>query len=180
MPIRPETRDDHSAVRRVILNAFTDCEFGQSGEADLVDQLRGNYEDILSLVATDNDAIIGHILFSPVSVLTASGVVQGMGLAPMAVAPNRQRAGVGTALVDLGLEQLAADGCSFVVVLGHPNYYARFGFHPGAQHELSHGFDGIPQDVFFVNVLKPDGVQSFENGSAIYRPEFGPQLDGTK
>ncbi len=178
--IRPETHDDHDAVRCVIVDAFTDCEFGHNGEADLVDQLRNNCDDLLALVATDNDTIIGHVLFSPVSVLTASGAVHGMGLAPMAVVPNRQQTSIGAALVESGIKQLVVDGCPFVVVLGHPKYYPRFGFQPGAQHKLLHGFDGIPQDVFFVNILDQNSVQSLAKGTANYRPEFGPQRDGTE
>lgn len=177
---RPETQDDHDAIRGIIVDAFTDCEFGHNGEADLIDQLRNNCDDLLALVATDNDSIVGHILFSPVTVRSASGVVQGMGLAPMAVAPNRQQTGIGTALVESGLQQLAVDRCPFVVVLGHPSYYPRFRFQPGAQHKISHGFEGIPQEVFFVNVLDQNVVQSIANGTAIYRSEFGPQQDGTE
>ncbi len=88
--IRSETPDDHDAIRRVIVDAFTDCEFGYNGEADLVDQLRNECDDLLALVATDGDTIVGHILFSPVSVRIDNSMVQGMGLAPMAVQPNCQ------------------------------------------------------------------------------------------
>lgn len=178
--IRAETPDDNDAIRRLIVDAFADCELGHNGEADLVDQLRNECDGLLALVAIDGDTIVGHILFSPVSVQIANGIVQGMGLAPMAVQPNRQQTGIGTALVESGLKQLTANGCSFVVVLGHPEYYPRFGFRPGREHGLSHGFDGIPQDVFFVNILDQNAVQSFANGTAIYRPEFGPQGNGTE
>ena len=178
--IRPEKPADHDAVRRVIVDAFTDCQFGHNGEADLVDLVRSNCDDLLALVATDRDTIVGHVLFSPVSVRTVSSVRQGMGLAPMAVVPSRQQAGIGTALVESGIKQLIANGCPFVVVLGHPSYYPRFGFQPASQHRLSHGFDGIPQDVFFVNILDQNVVQSIANGTAIYQPEFGPQQDGTE
>ena len=178
--IRPETPDDHDAIRRVIVDAFTECDFGHSGEAALVDQLRRTCDDLLALVAADRDTIVGHILFSPVSLRMASGMSYGMGLGPMAVHPDRQQTGIGTALVESGLRQLTADGCSFVVVLGHPTYYSRFGFLPGRECGLFHGFDGIPQDVFLVNILDRNAVQSFGTRTVVYRPEFGPQRNGTE
>ncbi len=177
--IRRETPNDRDAVRRVIVDAFTACEFGHNGEADIVDRLRNNCDDLLSLVATEGDDIVGHILFSPVSVRTANGMVHGKGLAPMAVAPNRQRRGIGTALVESGLNQLSGNRCAFVVVLGHPLYYPRFGFQLGAQYEITHGFSGIPQDVFFVNILDQNVLRSILKGTASYRSEFGLQRDGT-
>lgn len=173
--IRAETPDDHDAIRQLIVDAFSACELGYNGEADLVDQLRNECDSLLAFVAIDGDSIVGHIFFSPVSVHTPNSIVHGMGLAPIAVHPNRQQTGIGTALVESGLKQLTADGCSFVVVLGHPAYYPRFGFCPARERGLSHGFDGIPQDVFFVNILDQNAVQSFANGTAIYRPAFGPQ-----
>jgi len=178
--IRTETASDHDAVRRLIRDAFSDCLLGHNGEADLVEVLRKNCDELLALVAVDKDTVVGHILFSPVSIRTASGVLQGMGLAPMAVAPSRQNTGIGTTLVESGLQRLVANGCPFVVVLGHPHYYPRFGFVPASQRRLSHGLDGIRQDGFFVKVLDPEVVQSMANGTAIYRPEFGPQRDGTE
>ena len=177
--IRSETPNDRDAVRRVIVDAFTECDFGHHGEADIVDRLRNDCDDLLSLVATEADAVVGHILFSPASIRTAEGVVQGMGLAPLAVAPHRQNVGLGTMLVEAGLERLSANGCPFVLVLGHPHYYSRFGFQLAAQHGVSHGFTGIPQNVFFVNILDPNATQSIANGTASYRPEFGAQDHGT-
>ncbi len=177
--IRAETPEDYDAIRQLIVDAFSACELGYNGEADLVDQLRNECDSLLAFVAIDGDAIVGHIFFSPVSVQLANGMVHGMGLAPMAVRPNRQQTGIGTALVESGLKHLTEIGCSFVVVLGHPEYYPRFGFWPAREHGLTHGFDGIPQDVFFINILDQNAVQSLANGTAIYLPAFGPQRNGT-
>ena len=173
--IRHETEADHGQVRRLIVDAFVASEFGHHGEAELVEQLRENCEDLLSLVAIEGGLVVGHILFSPVTIRSPKAVIHGMGLAPMATAPAAQRTGIGTQLVVSGFEQLVAAGCQFVVVLGHPEYYPRFGFKPASQFGVTHGFAGIPQDVFFVKLLSPDVPNVFENGQAIFRSEFGPQ-----
>ena len=117
--IREEQTGDAEAIRRVNTEAF-----GQPQEAQLVDALRNNCSDLLSLVAVDGQDIVGHILFSPALL----GDVEGMGLAPMAVIPARQRDGVGSELVRAGLAKLEERGCLFVIVLGHADYYPRFGF----------------------------------------------------
>ena len=112
--IRPESPEDASAVRRL-----NELAFGQSAEAELVDRLRAACGDALSLVAVA-DAVVGHILFTPVIVESASTRIVGMGLAPMAVLPDRQRQGIGAQLVRRGVDILRERGCPFVVVVGHP------------------------------------------------------------
>ena len=120
MMIRFEQPDDKKKIRNVHLEAFeTDA------EAKLVDALRSSGIDLISLVAEENKAVIGHILFSPVTIAGHTGI---MGLAPMAVLPNWQRKGVGTALINEGLRACEKAGYKAVVVLGHPDYYPRFGF----------------------------------------------------
>jgi len=175
LSIRNETPTDRDAVRRVIVEAFTHSELGHHGEADLVDQLRSHCNDLLALVAMEGEDLVGQILFSPVSIRTSTGVVRGMGLAPMAVVPCHQSSRIGSALVGAGLEHLSTGGCPFVVVLGHPQYYPRFGFQHGAEHGVRHGFAGIPQEVFFVKLLDQSLLESNLSGTAIYRSEFGPQ-----
>src|SRR5207244_5015033 len=115
--IRPEKPEDASRVRHV-----NELAFGQPAEADLVERLRRACTDALSLVAED-DAVVGHIFFTPVVVESAGRQVLGMGLAPMAVLPDRQRQGLGAQLVRRGLAILREHGCPFVVVVGHPEYY---------------------------------------------------------
>lgn len=171
--IRHETQQDREAIRRVIVDAFSQSEFGYHGEAELVEKLRNDCDELLSLVAVDENEVAGYILFSPVTLIGNDGGVPGMGLAPMAVEPARQRTGIGTALIKAGLEQLANAGCSFVVVLGHPDYYPRFGFVPAADHGISHCFAGIPQDVFFIKGVTHLGERSIGGRRILYRPEFG-------
>ena len=122
--IRLERADDAAAVRAVNEQAF-----GQPTEANLVERLRQTCDAALSLVAVD-DGVVGHILFTPVVVESDGRRIVGMGLAPMAVAPERQRQGVGSSLVRRGLEILRERRCPFVVVVGHPGTTRDSGFRP--------------------------------------------------
>lgn len=165
MTIRPERSDDVARVRDINTLAF-----GQPAEAVLVDKLRANCADALSLVADDN-GVVGHILFTPVSIDTPERRLVGMGLAPMAVHPDRQRRGIGTQLVTRGLEMLRERGYPFVVVVGHPAYYPRFGFEPASRRGLASQWEGIPDEAFMVLVLDESGMAG-ASGVARYRTEF--------
>jgi putative acetyltransferase len=116
--IRKEQPQDIKAIREVNIRAF-----GQTQEADIVDKLRQNCNDLLSLVALKQNQVVGHILFSPVIVDNEDRTVQGMGLAPMAVLPGLQRKGFGSELIRAGVEKLKSWRCPFVIVLGHSAYY---------------------------------------------------------
>ncbi len=144
--IRDEMTGDHDQIRKVTMDAFANSRFGHNGEADLIDALRRNCDQLLSLVAWSDNEIVGHILFSPVVIRTSQTELYGMGLAPMSVMPAVQNIGVGSSLATTGLDRLFATDCPFVVVLGHPTYYPRFGFQPAWQFRISHGFVGIAQD----------------------------------
>ena len=147
MRIRPDTTTDRAAVR-----AVNEAAFGTSVEADLVEALRSKKITLVSLVADVGGKVVGHILFSPVS-LTEQARLNVMGLGPMAVAPNHQRRGIGSALVREGLKQCKDLGFRAVVVVGHPEYYPRFGFVPAARHALRSEYD-VPADVFMVVELE--------------------------
>jgi putative acetyltransferase len=162
---RDQEPDDVPAIRDVLLAAFPTPE-----EADLVDRLRDRLPNYLGLVALHGDAVVGHALFTPVTLQTERGIVEGFGLAPLAVHPDHQRRGIGAALVEEGLRRLRAGGCSFVVVLGHPEYYPRFGFEPASRHGVRCQWDQVPDDAFMIQVLAPDSVMS--GGVVHYRPEF--------
>ncbi|MCK4898277.1 MAG: N-acetyltransferase, partial [Anaerolineales bacterium] len=144
--IREETLSDQDAVRQI-----NELAFEQGPEATLVDKLRASCDRYVSFVAVDQGAVIGHILFTPVT-LDGSSVV-GMGLAPMGVLPSHQRQGVGSLLVRHGLDYLRQSGCPFVIVLGHPNYYPRFGFEPASRYKLSSQWEGVPDEAFMVVVF---------------------------
>lgn len=122
--IRPETEQDVAGIDTV-----TRAAFGGSDEAVLIHALRRDLLNVISLVATEDGAVVGHILFSRAFIQTDEGSsVPAVALAPMAVAPGRQRSGIGSALVRAGLEQCRLAGERIVVVVGHPDFYPRFGF----------------------------------------------------
>ncbi|HMC11216.1 MAG TPA: N-acetyltransferase [Pirellulaceae bacterium] len=163
--IRAERPEDSAQVRYV-----NELAFGQPVEADLVERLRRAATDSLSLVAED-DGVVGHILFTPVVVESAGRQVVGMGLAPMAVLPDRQRQGIGSQLVRRGLDIVRERGCPFVVVVGHPEYYPRFGFEPASRQGLASQWEGVPDAAFMVLVLDEQAMAGV-SGVAKYREEF--------
>ena len=130
--IRDEIPEDFAAIRAVVEAAFP-----EPAEADLVDQLRADGDCVISLVAVDDDRVIGHILFSK---LTAP--FRALGLAPVSVLPNRQNAGIGTRLIRAGLERAAQHGWQGVFVLGEPEYYDRFGFDAGLAQSFASPYAG--------------------------------------
>jgi len=144
--------------------------FNQPNEAALVDALRTAADPIVSLVAVDNEHIVGHILFSPVRIEDDDSGSLAMGLAPMAVLPGYQRQGVGSEMVRAGLNECQRIGCTVVVVLGHPEYYPRFGFIPASRKGLRSEYP-VPDEVFMVLELEPGALGS-RRGLIKYRPEF--------
>jgi len=164
--VRPERPDDVDTVHRI-----NEAAFGSPEEANIVDALRVACPDAISLVAVDDDEILGHILYSPVHVATAGTPLQGMGLAPMAVRPDRQRQGIGSMLVRAGNEVVRQRDYPFIIVLGHPEYYPRFDFVPASRHGLTCQWDGIPDEAFMVLILDKV-VMAGVSGTAKYRDEF--------
>lgn len=165
MIIRREMPIDSAAVSQV-----QTCAFESAAEADLVAALCANDKATLSLVAEDDGLIVGHILFSPVTIETATGLRHGLGLAPMAVIPARQRQGIGSLLIKEGLKQCRADGHSFVIVLGHADYYPRFGFVPASRFNIKSEYD-VADEYFMVLELQPGALKGCA-GVARYQPEF--------
>jgi putative acetyltransferase len=138
-------------------------------EANLVAALRERARPVVSLVAEDGGAIVGHILFSAV-LLTSHRELSIMGLAPMAVLPERQRQGIGSALVRAGLERCKKLGVGAVVVLGHPEYYPRFGFKPAVRFGLSCEYN-VPEEAFMVLELR-SGYLRRASGKIKYHAAF--------
>ncbi len=164
MVIREERPDDAEAIRIANLAAFD-----TSTEADLVDSLRRHAAPIISLVAEEDANIIGHIMFSPVTLVGGHGPTL-MGLAPMAVVPARQREGIGSRLVVEGLERCRRINAAAVVVLGHATYYPRFGFVPASHLSLRCEYD-VPEDTFMVHELRDGALNGF-SGTIQYHPVF--------
>ncbi|MCP3959870.1 MAG: N-acetyltransferase [bacterium] len=163
--IRPEIEDDAAAVR-----AVNEAAFDSPAEANLVAVLREQARPVISLVAEDAGEVVGHILFSPVT-LPGHPELHIMGLAPMAVLPKHQRRGVGSALVRAGIEKCEKLGASAVVVLGHPEYYPRFGFVPAARFGIGCEYD-VPEEVFMALELRA-GHLADAAGKVRYHAAFG-------
>jgi putative acetyltransferase len=162
--VREETAADRAAIRDVVSRAF-----GQPDEADLVEALRQEAAPFISLVATDGARIVGHICFSPVTI-GADSQGDSLGLAPMAVAPEVQRCGVGSRLVRIGLDECGRRHARVVVVLGHTDYYPRFGFVPARPKGLTCEYP-VPDAAFMVIELAAGGL-SGKAGLVRYHPAF--------
>jgi putative acetyltransferase len=162
--IRDEQPADWKHVRIV-----NEAAFGRSDEADLIDRLRAEGVILLSLVAEIDRQIIGHILFSRMNVETAEGVVAAVALAPMAVLPSQQRRHVGSRLVRHGLSALQDRGEAIVIVLGHKDYYPRFGFTSEKARHLASPF---PAESFMALELS-DGALANIRGQVKYPAAFG-------
>jgi putative acetyltransferase len=165
--IHPEADGDQAVIREVNRRAFA-----QEDEARLVDRLRAGGYVRLSLVAALDGQIVGHILFSELPIICDSGAtVPSLALAPMGVLPEFQRRGIGAGLVREGLERCAAAGHGSVVVLGHPEYYPRFGFSAALAAPLRPPFD-VPPEAWMALELTP-GALNGVRGRVVYPPPFG-------
>lgn len=161
MIIRSERAADQAAIHAVHAASFP-----TTAEARLVDALRAARRLRISLVAVEGDAIIGHIAFSPVHV---AHTTDGLGLAPLAVIPAEQRRGVGAELVRAGLVACEHVDCAFVVVLGDPRYYGRFGFTPASTFDLRDEYGGGA--AFQAMELRVNAIPT-AGGTVRYAPEF--------
>ncbi len=163
--IRPEQPDDVAGIRTV-----NEAAFDTPLEAELVDRLRMAARPFLSLVAEVGGEIVGHILFTPVTVADEHRQLNGLGLAPMAVSPGHQRSGIGSRLVTSGLEACRDAGARFVVVLGHPGYYPRFGFARASDWQLRYEHPA-PDEAMMALELEP-GAFDGRGGVIRYHPLF--------
>ncbi len=164
--IRPETPDDYAAIREVNLAAF-----GSPLEAALVERLRGDGLVIASLVAVDDAGqVVGHILFSPVRIMTTRGdQMQVASLAPMSVLSSCQRSGIGSMLVEHGIEVCKRAHYHAIVLVGHPRYYPRFGF----THALVAGLKNLfAADEAFMGMEFVRGALSEIEGCVVYPEAF--------
>jgi putative acetyltransferase len=162
-PENPTNTHEYLVIRGVIEAAF-----GGSEEADLVDKLRGD-QALISLVAECERGIVGHILFSRMWIKTPSKLVPAVALAPVAVLPEHQRKGIGQRLIVQGLELLNKLGEQIVVVVGHSDYYPRFGFSSAKATPLDSPF---PREAFMALELVEGALEGI-HGTVIYPPAFG-------
>ena len=164
MLVRPEQVTDVPMIR-----AINRAAFDSTTEADVVDRLRTDAENVISLVAEEDGEMLGHIMFSPVR-LTEAADLRAMALGPMAVTPDRQRAGIGSALVRAGLEACQRRGIDAVFVVGHPTYYPRFGFKSASIVGFACEFN-VPDEAFMVVELAAGGLHG-KTATVHFHPAF--------
>lgn len=162
--IRPETDKDRMAIWNVDRTAFN-----SDAEANLVDALRDGGFVEASLMAELDGQIVGHILFSRITIITNNGTVEAVSLAPMAVLPSHQRQGIGSKLVQDGLRTCRKLAHTIIVVLGHPEFYPRFGFSAKLAQPLQNPFGG--GDAWMATEFEPGALDGVE-GRVEYPPPF--------
>ena len=164
MIIRVETDKDKTAIYNIHQSAFE-----TSYEAELVDKLCEQAMPFISLVVEEGGKVVGHTLFTPVTLINHTEL-KIMGLAPMAVLLKYQHKGIGSALVNAGLDQCTKLGYGAVVVLGHQEYYPRFRFIPAIRFGLSCEYDA-PEDAFMCIELQKNYLHG-ATGKISYHPAF--------
>jgi len=165
LTIRPEIPEDQASIHYVNKEAF-----GQNQEADLVDKLRKRGVLIISLVAVQDTTTVGHIAFSPVEIASEKSSFEALALAPMAVLPPHQNKGIGSQLVTAGLQECLRLGHEIIVVVGHPNYYPRFGFVSANPKGVESEFE-VPDEAWMIKELK-QGALAGRRGKVRFQPEF--------
>ncbi len=166
--VRPESTEDHARI-----NAVHERAFGQPDEARIVEALREDerFDPTLSLVAVRKREIVGHIIFSPIHIATSDGDLSAQALAPMAVLPECQYQGIGSDLVREGLIACRQAEHRIVIVVGHADYYPRFGFTPAGQYGIRCPFP-VPDEAFMARGLVPGALDAID-GVVRYPPAFG-------
>ncbi len=165
--IDEESTEDIGAVYQVNLKAFERKEV-----AEVVDQIRQASPIFYSYVAKVADRIVGHILFTPAHIVHPNNrAIYGLGLAPLAVEPEFQGRGIGSALCREGIRRIDSKKHPFVIVLGHPGYYSRFGFNRASLYEICCAYEDVPEECFMIQMLAPEKMSGM-TGVAYYRPEF--------
>jgi putative acetyltransferase len=165
--LRAANSNDFPAIHEVVRQAF-----GRDDEAQLVESLRAEDVVLLELVAEEDDAVVGHVLFSALPLISSEKMVHAAALAPMSVHPQYQRRGIGGALIHMGQAMLTHQGVEAVIVLGHPDYYTRYGFSPELASNLDHPFPPGPH--FMARELEP-GALDGPRLSTCYPRAFGLQ-----
>lgn len=162
MIVRPEARIDIADIRTLVAKAFEGVPHSAGTEGAIIDALRKDAALTVSLVAEHEAEIVGHVAFSPVEI--EGKTLDWYGLGPIAVAPERQRLGIGSALVEAGLERIRRLGAAGCVVLGDPAYYSRFGF----KTDPDLLFPGVPAEYF----QRLDFGKVELKGVVVYHPAF--------
>ena len=163
--IRLEIPEDRASIHYVNQEAF-----GRNQEADLVDKLRQRGVLTISVVAVLETVVVGHIAFSPVEIAAEKSSFAALTLAPIAVLPTHQDKGIGSKLVTAGLEECGRLAHEIIILVGHPNYYPRFGFVPACAKGIECEFE-VPDEAWMIAELK-QGALAGRQGKVRFQPEF--------
>jgi putative acetyltransferase len=145
--------------------------FEGAAEATIINKLRRVCPIFVSLVAEVDEKVVGHILFTPAWLENSHIRVEGMALAPLAVLPEFQNRGIGGKLVQAGLHEIQKSNAPFVIVLGHPNYYPRFGFERASKYHISCEYESVPDEAFMIYIFDRQALPT-KNSIAHYSPEW--------
>ena len=167
--IRAATAADADAIDAIHRAAFAGTEYGYQGEAELVRMIEADGDALVSLLAEQRGEVVGHILFSRMNVEADGKTISAAGLAPVATVPERQGQGVGGALIRAGLAVLSGQSVMISFVLGHDEYYPRFGYSP----ELAARFASPFAGPHFMAMMLDSGAAWPLGGRADYAPAFG-------
>lgn len=172
--IRKENTFDHNWVIELTEKAFETLEISDHNEGKLVDKLRKSptFIDELSLVAELNGQVVGHILFTPIVIDNGEQKFQSLILAPVSVLPEFQKMGIGGQLIHAGHQKAVELGFQSVILIGHPEYYPRFGYKPASTWGIKSPIP-LPSDDVFMAVELSDGSLSGVSGTVVFPPEFG-------
>ena len=172
--IRKENPFDHNWVIELTEKAFETLEISDHNEGKLVDKLRksATFTEELSLVAELNGQVVGHILFTPIVVDNGQQQFQSLVLAPVSVLPEFQKMGIGGQLIRAGHQKAVELGFQSVILIGHPEYYPRFGYKPASTWGIKTHYE-LPSDDVFMAVELTEGALANVSGMVIFPPEFG-------
>jgi predicted N-acetyltransferase YhbS len=172
--IRKEESFDHNWVIELTEKAFETLEISEHNEGKLVDKLREapTFIEELSLVAELNGQVVGHILFTPIIIDNGQQQFQSLVLAPVSVLPEFQKMGIGGQLILAGHQKAVELGFQSVILIGHPEYYPRFGYKPASTWGIKTHYE-LPSDDVFMAVELAEGALSNVSGMVIFPPEFG-------
>lgn len=173
--IRKENEKDYKDIDVVVEEAFKSALHSDNDEHNLVNRLRKSNEFVneLSLVAIDNEKILGHMLLTKIKIKNKNNEVQSLALAPLSVSPHHQRQGIGKKLMEEALKKSKELGYKSVIVLGHPEYYTKFGFEKASKFDIKAPFE-VPDEVFMAIELEKDSLKNV-NGVVEYSRAFFEQ-----
>lgn len=164
--IREENKNDLVKIKEINNKAFD-----QPQEGNVIDKIRESDSEILSLVAEIDGNLVGHIFYSEAEIECNNKKLKGMGLAPMAVLPKYQKQGIGKKLINESLKMLKKKPVPYIIVLGHEDYYPKFGFEKASKYGIKCQWDGVPDEAFMIMILEIEKMTNI-HGIAKYRDEW--------